>query len=56
MPENNEKAGGGSQRITVAGIGASAGGIEALCQFFETVPTNLGLAFVVIVQDRKSVV
>ena len=36
-------------RITIAGIGASAGGIEALCEFFEAVPPNLGLAYVVIV-------
>ncbi|HEY2340330.1 MAG TPA: chemotaxis protein CheB [Steroidobacteraceae bacterium] len=38
-----------AQRVTVVGIGASAGGIEALCEFFEAVPPNLGLAYVVIV-------
>jgi two-component system, chemotaxis family, CheB/CheR fusion protein len=37
------------QRVTVVGIGASAGGIEALCEFFEAVPPDLGLAYVVIV-------
>jgi len=37
------------QRITVVGIGASAGGIEALREFFDAVPGDLGLAYVVIV-------
>src|SRR5262252_9235997 len=37
------------QRVTVVGIGASAGGIEALREFFDAVPANLGLAYVVIV-------
>jgi two-component system, chemotaxis family, CheB/CheR fusion protein len=37
------------QRTTVVGIGASAGGIEALREFFDAVPANLGLAYVVIV-------
>jgi two-component system, chemotaxis family, CheB/CheR fusion protein len=36
-------------RTSVVGIGASAGGIEALRVFFETVPSDLGLAYVVIV-------
>jgi two-component system, chemotaxis family, CheB/CheR fusion protein len=36
-------------RITVVGIGASAGGIEALRTFFDAVPPDLGLAYVVIV-------
>jgi len=38
-----------SGHITVAGIGASAGGIEALREFFAAVPENLGLAYVVVV-------
>ena len=38
-----------TQRITVVGIGASAGGIEALREFFDAVPADLGLAYVVIV-------
>jgi two-component system CheB/CheR fusion protein len=41
----------------VCGIGASAGGIEALQQFFSAVPDDLGLAYVVIVHlapDHKS--
>ncbi|MBV8342217.1 MAG: hypothetical protein JO173_07530, partial [Gammaproteobacteria bacterium] len=36
-------------RITVVGIGASAGGIEALREFFDAVPADLGLAYAVIV-------
>ncbi len=43
--------------VPVCGIGASAGGVEALQQFFTSVPADLGLAFVVIVHlapDRKS--
>ena len=32
----------------VVGIGASAGGLEALQQFFCCVPSNSGLSFVVI--------
>lgn len=36
-------------RVTVVGIGASAGGIEALSEFFSAIPADLGLAYVVIV-------
>src|SRR5215471_9910494 len=36
-------------RITVVGIGASAGGIEALREVFDAVPPDLGLAYVVVV-------
>src|SRR5262245_31116330 len=36
-------------RINVVGIGASAGGIEALREFFAVVPDDLGLAYVVVV-------
>jgi two-component system, chemotaxis family, CheB/CheR fusion protein len=46
-PERHESA--GSPRLTVAGIGASAGGIEALRAFFDAVPADLGVAYVVIV-------
>jgi two-component system, chemotaxis family, CheB/CheR fusion protein len=48
---------GSPPRITVVGIGASAGGIEALREFFDAVPAGLGLAYVVIVHlapDHKS--
>src|SRR5438045_1685030 len=44
-------------RFTVVGIGASAGGLEALKRFFATVPVDSGLAFVVVVHlppDRES--
>src|SRR5436190_19228295 len=43
--------------VSVCGIGASAGGVEALQQFFGSIPDNLGLAYVVIVHlapDHKS--
>ena len=43
--------------IPVCGIGASAGGIEALQQFFGALSGDLGLAYVVVVHlapDRKS--
>jgi len=36
-------------RVTVCGIGASAGGLEALREFFTAVPPDLGIAYVVIV-------
>lgn len=36
-------------RINVVGIGASAGGIEALREFFGALPDDLGMAYVVIV-------
>lgn len=32
----------------VIGIGASAGGVEALQQFFSCMPSNSGLSFVVV--------
>jgi two-component system CheB/CheR fusion protein len=38
--------------FVVVGIGASAGGLEALEEFFNTVPPNSGLAFVVISHQR----
>jgi len=36
------------QNFPIVGIGASAGGLEALEQFFENMPKNNGMAFVVI--------
>jgi len=33
---------------TVVGLGASAGGLEALEQFFQAIPEKTGLAFVVV--------
>lgn len=44
----DEVAGLGSRPV-VAGIGASAGGVEALQAFFEALPDDLGVAFVVVV-------
>lgn len=37
-----------TDRFTIVGIGSSAGGLEAMEQFFEKVPLKSGLAFVVI--------
>src|SRR5512134_279149 len=37
-----------NDEITVVGIGASAGGLKALQAFFETLPDNTGMAYVVI--------
>ncbi len=47
----------GTSRVPVAGIGASAGGIEALQNFFAAIPGDLGVAYVVVVHlapDHKS--
>src|SRR5262245_2305039 len=38
-----------SQSYTVVGIGASAAGLEALREFFDALPDNLGLTFAVVV-------
>ena len=47
----------GTRRPTVVGIGASAGGLQALKKFFDAVPRDGGLAYVVVVHlpaDRES--
>src|SRR4051794_36964296 len=47
----NEDNGNGSPKksqMLIVGIGASAGGVQALTAFFEHVPANSGLAYVVI--------
>jgi len=44
-------------RSSVVGIGASAGGLQALKQFFSAVPTDSGISYVVVVHlptDRES--
>jgi two-component system CheB/CheR fusion protein len=44
--------------LTIVGIGASAGGIEAFRLFFENMPSDSGMAFVVVLHlpaDRKSI-
>ena len=35
--------------VPVCGIGASAGGVEALQHFFRDLPSDLGLAYIVII-------
>ena len=49
---------GVQERRPVVGIGASAGGIEAFRGFFENMPADSGLSFVVVLHlpvDRKSI-
>jgi len=42
--------------LPVVGIGASAGGLEAIEQFFTHLPSNSGIAFVIITHlDRTHV-
>ena len=41
-PENRERG------LTIVGIGASAGGLAALNSFFDALPTDTGMAFVVV--------
>lgn len=41
-------AGGKGPNFAVVGVGASAGGVQALLRFFETVPAAPGVAFVVV--------
>ncbi len=44
----------GAAPVTVVGIGASAGGLKALRLFFESVPADSGMAYVVIMHlDRE---
>ena len=43
--------------MPIVGIGASAGGVDALCRFFDTMPDDSGMAFVVVLHlspDHKS--
>ncbi|MGK7396908.1 MAG: chemotaxis protein CheB [Candidatus Cyclobacteriaceae bacterium M3_2C_046] len=54
--ENHNKI--NNELSTIVGIGASAGGLNALKKFFANLPENTGLAFVVVVHlspDHKSV-
>ena len=46
MPRNGDSASG--DRFPVVGIGASAGGVEALETFFRAMPADNGMAFVVV--------
>lgn len=43
-----EQATGRSPKLPIVGIGASAGGLEAITQFLTAVPMNSGMAFVVV--------
>jgi len=47
-PENREPAAEAGQGFPVVGIGASAGGLEALEQFLKQVPANSGVAYVIV--------
>ena len=45
------------KNFTIVGIGASAGGIQALEEFFQNLPNDLGMAYIIIMHlapDRKS--
>lgn len=55
MPNSN--ASNGAPDVRLVGIGASAGGLQALQGFLDALPSNTGLAFVVVVHldpSRKS--
>ena len=45
---NNINAPSNAEQFPIVGIGASAGGLEALEQFFSNVPVDCGIAFVVV--------
>jgi two-component system, chemotaxis family, CheB/CheR fusion protein len=45
---NGRRVGNLAPNLPIVGIGASAGGVEALEQFFKSVPADNGLAFVVV--------
>lgn len=47
-PPASDRSGPETSRLYIVGIGASAGGLESLERFFANVPTDSGLAFVVI--------
>ena len=48
MKTSASKANATEQLPLVVGIGASAGGLEALQQFFSCMPGNSGLIFIII--------
>ena len=45
---NEEKSQNSTSKFHIAGVGASAGGLEALEKFFEPMPLDAGIAFVVV--------
>lgn len=48
IPSNDQITGSEADSFPVVGIGASAGGLEALEQFLANVPENSGMAYIVI--------
>ncbi|ARP91773.1 chemotaxis protein [Bordetella genomosp. 9] len=48
-PKNNQNISPSHLSFPVVGLGASAGGVEALTTFFQHTPENPGMAFVVVV-------
>src|SRR5690242_10623336 len=48
-PAAKQSAAPDRKRPTIVGIGASAGGLQALKQFFEAVPADAGLPWVVVI-------
>lgn len=46
--EKNSANGDGNQDFIVVGIGASAGGVKALQDFFAGMPADSGMAFVIV--------
>ena len=46
--ETKERKSKGKKSFPIVGVGASAGGLEAIETFFANMPTNVGMAFVVI--------
>jgi two-component system CheB/CheR fusion protein len=47
-----DPAGGGPDSFPIVGLGASAGGLEALTRFFSHVPLQTGIAFVVVTHQH----
>ncbi len=48
IPDSSENLIKSNAKFPIVGIGASAGGLEALNQFFSNMPSDTGMAFVVI--------
>lgn len=48
ISKSKESTGNGNNAFHIVAIGASAGGLEALEQFFTNIPENTGMAYVVI--------
>ncbi|WP_353738979.1 chemotaxis protein CheB [Collinsella ihumii] len=54
MSTDNRQRSDRSPASFVVGVGASAGGVEALQELFQALPSNSGLGFVVIGRHRQS--